>query len=161
MQLSKQKRITGNAAVAVFSRASQFATLTSQLIACAEDGRLSVTYYSSEGATLSICADDHCVPQRKPFGELSVNLSSTQPFRLRVVGESQKESFVIVKKISSSGGFCRLQSPTELACKALSCTFKGMSCVAYSVQLKRYRPSAEILRVRHYRDPTYVYLSGQ
>jgi len=41
-------------------------------------------------------------------------------------GSVPAEAFVLVKRIrASEHGFCRLETPTELTCKALSCGFSS------------------------------------
>jgi hypothetical protein len=86
-----------------------------------------VDYFASEHAKLKLCANDRCVPQREQSGQLAVNLTSTRPFKIRILAESTDESFVIVKKMSTSDdGFCTLETLTQLACKALKCSLKGI-----------------------------------
>uniref|UniRef100_A0A914BV11 MAM domain-containing protein n=1 Tax=Acrobeloides nanus TaxID=290746 RepID=A0A914BV11_9BILA len=127
------KPIRGNAAIALFEDFNQQAIFISQQISCAENGRLTVTYYSSEGSQISVCADNRCVKQRRPSGQLSVNVTSDQPFRLKIVAESiyAQESFVIVKRIETTGQFCRIQMPTEVSCLALECNFKEQGLCNY------------------------------
>ncbi|KAI1724984.1 MAM (Meprin, A5-protein, PTPmu) domain protein [Ditylenchus destructor] len=131
----------GQSAIAIFPLSAvvsngaegDFAMLTSQQITCAERGRLVVSYYASEGASMTVCADDRCVAQRKPYGEMSVTLHSPEPFRIRILAKSKPNAsaidppltpFVLVKRIKASSGFCRLETPTELSCKTLTCDFR-------------------------------------
>jgi len=79
----------GNAAIATFAHQQggeeQFAILTSQLISCAKGAKITVTYYASDGAKLSICAEEKCVsPKMKhAHGNVSVTLNAQHPFRIR------------------------------------------------------------------------------
>jgi hypothetical protein len=137
----------GNAAVALFSKADESAELSSQIVSCAHGGRFMVDYLASEHAHVSLCANDRkflkiiliyslhilgCVPQREQSGQLAVNLTSARPFRIRILAESTAESFVIVKRMSTSEeGFCTLESASQLACKSLKCSFGGTFCFFY------------------------------
>lgn len=179
----------GNAAIAAFSDSNpqshvyhsnhfkelktsttEYALLTSQVVSCANNARLIVTYFSTKGASLSICADSHCVSQKRSYGNLSVIVSAQRPFRLHILASTKQEikssfdyseqyrnilpsdrrrhpfryrylgsekfgknsrvasslpPFILIKKIQTNGGFCRLETLTELSCKILSCDFKG------------------------------------
>uniref|UniRef100_A0A1I8BXJ0 LAM_G_DOMAIN domain-containing protein n=1 Tax=Meloidogyne hapla TaxID=6305 RepID=A0A1I8BXJ0_MELHA len=120
----------------------QFAILTSRPIDCADGGRVSISYFASPGAQLSVCANEQCVyPKRKHFGsqsnsEISVALNSARPFRIRIVAERNRNSsfainldgfyepFLLIKRIAiQNEGFCRLKSPEEMACNSLKCLF--------------------------------------
>uniref|UniRef100_A0A915D0I5 Uncharacterized protein n=1 Tax=Ditylenchus dipsaci TaxID=166011 RepID=A0A915D0I5_9BILA len=85
---SSDRPRSGQAAIALLpsdQNLDQFAMLTSQMISCSENGKLTILYYTSEGASLRVCADDRCVSQRKQYGEMSVTLSSGQPFHIRIL----------------------------------------------------------------------------
>uniref|UniRef100_A0A914GU43 MAM domain-containing protein n=1 Tax=Globodera rostochiensis TaxID=31243 RepID=A0A914GU43_GLORO len=125
-------------AVALLNRNApeeQFAILTSRPISCAEKGRLTVAYFASPGAQLSVCANEQCVSpkRRRDADSMSVALNSAQPFRIRIIAELNNsmpigrsdpyEPFILIKHITARSGFCRLASAAELACQALSCEF--------------------------------------
>jgi hypothetical protein len=73
----------------------------------------------------------------------SVSLTSAQPFRIRILAERNtsvayrtpffrtpkneriEQPFVIIKQIKAKTPFCKLETPTEQACNALTCNFKG------------------------------------
>uniref|UniRef100_A0A183C0L3 MAM domain-containing protein n=1 Tax=Globodera pallida TaxID=36090 RepID=A0A183C0L3_GLOPA len=125
-------------AVALLNRNApeeQFAILTSRPISCAEKGRLTVAYFASPGAQLSVCANEQCVSpkRRRDADSMSVALNSAQPFRIRIIAELNNsmpigrsdpyEPFILIKHITARSGFCRLTSAAELACQALSCEF--------------------------------------
>uniref|UniRef100_A0A914Z0N4 MAM domain-containing protein n=1 Tax=Panagrolaimus superbus TaxID=310955 RepID=A0A914Z0N4_9BILA len=150
------KNMKGNVAVALFTRPESFAILQSPVISCAENARISVFYFSSLGARISICADDKCLkekPRENNFesdstdtfghaGELSVNVTTTTNFRLRIVAESVNEddsgfaeSFVLVKKITTEGHICRMKDDTELACEHLFCDFRNGTLCNYNSAL--------------------------
>ena len=140
------KSLRGNAAVAYFTTPDSFAVLQSPVVSCAQDARITVNYFSSIGARLSVCADDKCLKEKEVVnseendgpssfghsGELSVNVTSVKNFRLSIVAESYAtdggvfpESFVIVKEIKTEGHLCRMKDRTELACEALYCDFRS------------------------------------
>ncbi|KAL3103347.1 hypothetical protein niasHS_002533 [Heterodera schachtii] len=125
-------------AVALLNRNApeeQFAILTSRPIPCAEKGRLTIAYFASPGAQLSICANEQCVsPKRKREADsMSVALNSAHSFRIRIVAERNNsmpisqndlhEPFILIKSIAARSGFCSLSSAAELACQALNCAF--------------------------------------
>ena len=141
------KSMRGNVAVALFNQPESYAILQSPVISCAENARITVFYFSSLGARLSICADDKCLKEKNReaslekesedtfghAGELSVNITTTNNFRLRIIAESVNEdnsgfaeSFVIIKKITTEGHVCRMKDNTELACEHLFCDFKSL-----------------------------------
>ncbi|KAI6187107.1 MAM domain-containing protein [Aphelenchoides besseyi] len=135
-----------NAAIALFSKDGESAELVSQLVSCAHGGRFMANFMASEQATLSICANERCVHQRTAAGELAVNLTSIKPFRIRVLAESHGESFVIVKKLTTSDdGFCSLETPTQLACKLIQCNFmEGQLCSYQNLRLQPTDAQIEI-----------------
>ncbi|CAD5226991.1 unnamed protein product [Bursaphelenchus xylophilus] len=122
----------GYAAIALFAEPGMSAELISEVVSCSHGGRFMVEYQSSDNATLSVCANERCIPQRTSAGQLAVNLTSTRPFRIRLLAESQGQSIVIVKRMSTSeDGWCPLESPTQLACKALKCDFRNHRLCGY------------------------------
>uniref|UniRef100_A0A7E4V2Q2 MAM domain-containing protein n=1 Tax=Panagrellus redivivus TaxID=6233 RepID=A0A7E4V2Q2_PANRE len=155
LPFSMPKDMRGNAAVAHFTEPGSYVILQSPVIACAENARITVYYFSSIGARVSICADDKCLKEHEQddaadntdeasfghAGELSVNVTSTNNFQLRIVAESVSEdsdfaeSFVIVKYIKSEGHVCRLKDKTELACEALFCDFRRGNLCKYTAAL--------------------------
>uniref|UniRef100_A0A914LCS5 Uncharacterized protein n=1 Tax=Meloidogyne incognita TaxID=6306 RepID=A0A914LCS5_MELIC len=125
----------------------QFAILTSRPVDCVDGGRVSISYFTSPGAQLSVCANEQCVyPKRKRFGsqstsEMSVALNSARPFRIRIVAERNRsfpiingfyEPFVLIKRIAiQNKGFCRLKSSEEITCNLLKCLFNEEGICRY------------------------------
>lgn len=100
-----------------------------------------MNYFASSKAQLIICAAQNCVAQPKSLisNEFSVILNSAKEFKIRIFATLKFKSeiveedkylkdlnpFVIIKKITADDGFCKLETPAELTCKALTCTFEG------------------------------------
>lgn len=121
-----------------------FGVLTSQPISCAQRGRLTVNYFAGPKSQLIICAAQNCVAQPKfdNSNQISVTLNSPKEFKIRIFATRKFDdknneeyldlsSFVIIKKITAIGGFCRLETPAERTCKALTCTFGGKKLLIF------------------------------
>lgn len=48
-------------------------------------------YYSSKDASLSICADLHCVTQKRAYGNLSVTVNAQRSFRFHIFASTKSK----------------------------------------------------------------------
>nr|CAD2189599.1 unnamed protein product [Meloidogyne enterolobii] len=125
----------------------QFAILTSRPIDCVDGGRVSISYFASPGAQLSVCANEQCVYPKENVLEVNqlrkFALNSARPFRIRIVAERNRsfpinlingfyEPFVLIKRIAiQNKGFCRLKSSEEITCNLLKCLFNEEGICRY------------------------------
>ncbi|KAK0400055.1 hypothetical protein QR680_003331 [Steinernema hermaphroditum] len=117
--------------VIVFDRADS-AQIKSRPIPCSYGGAISIAYFTSGASTVDICAKGHCNGNIAPYGFLDLNVTSYEPFEIEINAASKDKGIVIIKDIQTNGKFCELQTPSEMACKAVSCNFKQGNLCRYT-----------------------------